>query len=271
MARFCQKCGSEVPEDAVFCPKCGLSLPATATGGVVYRKEREVGWGAGRVISLIFGGFMLLVALGLIFGGGAVLWSQTVLTDDAGYMTTRPLHLTTATYAIIEDGIDVQMHMSGVMEPDVRDIVSFKLTATSSDGSPIFIGIAPSQNADTYMNGVNVDRLVNYSWEPDVSDVHTPEYQTIPGGAPSSPPTAQSFWVAQASGSGTQTITWTPTSGEYTVVIMNADGSKAVDVNAQVGVRVTVLSWVGYGLLIAGAILVALGVAAFYFGVFRRV
>jgi hypothetical protein len=51
---------------------------------------------------------------------------------------------------------------------------------------------------------------------------------------------------------------------------MNADGSKVVDVTAQVGARVTVLSWVGWGLLFGGLILAFAGVTAVYFGAFRR-
>ncbi len=269
LARFCQKCGAEVSDDAVYCPKCGFPLPTPT--GVIYRKERDGGWGLGKVVSIIFGGFMLLVAMGLIFGGGAVLWSQSALTDEGGYMITTPVNLSVASYAIVEDGIDVQMHMEGVMQPDAEDIVSFKATATSSDGSPVFIGIAPKQYAETYLEGVNIDKIVSYSWEPSGFDeAEAPVYETIAGGAPSSPPTSQSFWVAQASGSGKQTITWTPTSGEYWVVVMNADGSKAVDVDVQVGVRVTILNWIGWGLLIAGVLVAAVGVAALYFGVFRR-
>lgn len=254
-------------EDALFCPKCGAPVKVT---GVVYRRD-SAGWHAGRVLSLIFGGFVLLMAAGLIMGGGAILWSQSAITDSEGYMITAPINLNVASYALVQDNIDIHMDSGWMMNPSTRDIVSIKVSATSNNGAPIFVGIAQQQYAQNYLNNVNIDKLVSYSWAPyRMSSSERPVYQTIPGGAPSSPPTAQSFWVAHSSGTGTQTVTWTPTTGEYWVVIMNADGSKAVDVDAQVGARVTILSWVGWGLLLGGIMVALVGVAALYFGALRR-
>lgn len=51
---------------------------------------------------------------------------------------------------------------------------------------------------------------------------------------------------------------------------MNADGSKALDINAQVGARVTILGWIGGGLLVGGLVIALLGVIVIYFGAFRR-
>jgi hypothetical protein len=51
---------------------------------------------------------------------------------------------------------------------------------------------------------------------------------------------------------------------------MNADGSKMVDIDAQVGARVTILKWVGWGLLLGGLMLAFAGLATVYFGAFRR-
>ena len=264
---FCSKCGVELSEDAVFCPKCGTPVHAA---GVVYRRD-AAGWHVGRVLAVIFGGIMLLVAFGLLMSGGAILWTQTAITDQSGYMMTGPAHLNVDSYAIVQSGVDVHMDGSWMMNPSNRDIVSVKISATSNNDEPIFVGIATQQYAQSYLNNVNIDKLISYEWVPNrTMSSGTPTYQTIPGGAPSSSPTAQIFWVAQSSGAGTQTVTWTPTTGEYWVVVMNADGSKVVDVNAQVGARVTVLSWVGWGLLFGGLILAFAGVTTVYFGAFRR-
>lgn len=271
MARFCPKCGAEVPEDAVFCSKCGSTLSTPTGGGVVYRKEHSSGWGLGSVLSIIFGGFMLFVALGLVVGGGTLVWSQNALTDGEGYMVTTPTRLAVSSYAIVQDDIDVHMGSGWMMNPTSADIVSIKVSVDSNTNQPVFVGIAQRQYVENYLSGVNVDRLITYAWAPvGVRASGTPVYQTITGGAPSAPPTAQSFWVASSSGTGTQTVTWTPTSGEYWIVVMNADGSKAVDVDALVGARVTILNWIGWGLLFGGFIVAFVGVAVIYFGVFRR-
>ena len=263
---FCPKCGAEMPENAAFCPKCGTPVQVT---GVVYRKD-SAGWPAGRVFSLIFGGFILLLAIGLIIGGGTILWSQSALTDQAGYMITPLTRLNVASYAIVEDKIDIPMNSGWMMNPSTSNIISLKISVTSNDQVPIFVGIAKQPQAQSYLNNVNIDKLVSYSWTSSSLNDEAPVYETITGGAPSSLPTAQSFWVAKSSGAGTQSITWTPASGEYWVVVMNADGSKMVDVNAQVGARVTILRWVGWGLLIGGLLVALAGVAAIYFGAIRR-
>ncbi len=262
---YCKECGTENEEGARFCQKCGVPLQTT---GIVYRRASD--WHAGSIVALVFGGLILFVALGLIAGGGVLLWSQTAITDNAGYMNTNAVPLTVSSYAIVQNNVNIQID-NGIGMPMNQNIVSVKITATSNNGKPIFVGIVPPQPAFTYFNGVNIDRIISYNWVPGrMMSSWVPTFQTIPGGAPSNAPTSQVIWVAQASGSGTQTVTWTPSTGEYWVVIMNADGSKGVDANVQVGARVTILSWIGGGLLIGGLFVAMIGVVVIYFGVIRR-
>ena len=160
--KYCSKCGAELPEEAGFCPKCGTPVPSA---GVVYRRD-SARWNVGRVLALVFGGFMLLIAFGLLMGGGAILWTQTAIVDQNGYMSTKPAHLSVASFAIVQSGIDVHMDGSWMMNPSYRDIVSVKITATSNNGKPIFIGIASQQYAQNYLNNVNIDKLISYEWVP---------------------------------------------------------------------------------------------------------
>jgi hypothetical protein len=262
---YCKECGTENEEGAKFCQKCGTPVQAT---GVVYRRAGD--WHAGSIVALIFGGFILLIALGLIAGGGVLIWSQTAITDRDGYMITSPVPLTVGSYAIVQNSVNVQID-NGFGTPMNQNIVSIKIAATSNNGKPIFVGIVPQQSAQTYFNGVNIDRITSYNWVPGrMMGSGVPSYQTIPGGSPPTPPTSQVIWVAQASGNGTQTVTWTPTSGDYWVVIMNADGTKGINADVQVGARVTILSWIGWGLLIGGVLVAMVGVVIIYFGAIRR-
>ena len=91
--------------------------------------------------------------------------------------------------------------------------------------------------------------------------------QVTPGGAPATPPAQQAFWAASTSGPGTQQVTWTAAEGRWTVVVMNADGSRPVAAELTAGVTAPVLRglWTGLGVgavvtLLAGALLVALAV-----------
>ena len=270
--RYCSKCGAEMTDDAAFCSKCGTPVEAATGNGapkIVYR--HETGWQAGRVFAVIFGGLMLLVAFGLVMGGGTILVTRSAISDQGGYMMTGSVPLKVNSYAIVQSGVNIHMDGDWMMNSPNQNIVSIKISATSNNGKSIFVGIATQQYAQGYLNNVGIDKLIKYDWVPNRSGgTGTPTYQTIPGSAPSSSPTTQVFWIAQSTGTGTQTVTWTPTSGEYWVVIMNADGSTAVDVNAQVGARVTILGWIGWGLLFAGFIFGLAGIAVIYFGAFRR-
>ena len=265
---YCPKCGTEIGEDTKFCPKCGTEIQAT---GVVYRSASS-GWHIGRVFALIFGGIALLCAFGMVAGGGVLIWSQNAITDSQGYMVTTPAPFGVASYAIVQSNINVNMGTGWMMSPRMQDIVTLKLEGTSNSGKPLFIGVGRQTDVQNYLSGVNVDKLVQYSWryDPLSNTPGTPTYQTITGGAPSSPPTSQSFWIEQASGTGTQTMTWTPSTGDYWIVVMNADGSKVVDVDMQLGVRVTVLNWVGWGLIIGGVIAGLIGFVIVYYGAIRR-
>jgi hypothetical protein len=81
----------------------------------------------------------------------------------------------------------------------------------------------------------------------------------VAGGPPAGPPAAQDIWVAQTSGSGTQTLEWTPADGSWTVVVMRADGSADVAATISVGATVPGLTAVAAGLLAGGVLVLGIG------------
>jgi len=60
------------------------------------------------------------------------------------------------------------------------------------------------------------------------------------------------IWTAQAAGPGTQTLTWAAKSGNWMVVVMNADGSRPVSVQLNGAATLPALPWIATGLLVAG-------------------
>ena len=68
---------------------------------------------------------------------------------------------------------------------------------------------------------------------------------------------------------GTQTVEWELQSGDWVLVLMNADGSQGVDVAGTIGAKVPSLFWLGIGLLIGGVIVLAVGVLMVYLSVRR--
>src|SRR6476659_3873452 len=67
-------------------------------------------------------------------------------------------------------------------------------------------------------------------------------YRTVPGSAAPAGPGLQDFWVVSARGPGTQQIELDLTSGDWAMVIMNADGTQPVAVDVQAGVRSNLLA-----------------------------
>jgi hypothetical protein len=79
-------------------------------------------------------------------------------------------------------------------------------------------------------------------------------------------PADQHFWAASAHGSGTQTVAWDLEDGDWSIVVMNADGSRGVDTDISAAAKVPflgTLGWVSLGgalvLLIAAGTLLYLG------------
>ena len=73
------------------------------------------------------------------------------------------------------------------------------------------------------------------------------------------PPGDQTFWVAQVTTEDADELTWEVESGDWTVVMMNADASRGVDVDARLGIKVDWLLPALIGLLALGLVLLAGG------------
>ena len=58
-------------------------------------------------------------------------------------------------------------------------------------------------------------------------------------------------------GAGRQTLTWKVQRGSWSIVLMNADGSPAVDARVSAGASIPLLTELGWGSLGAGLLLLA--------------
>lgn len=211
------------------------------------------GWTGGRVVSLVMGCVLGVVAIGLLAAGGVGTWATNTQRDAAGYLTSDTHTFSTASYAVTSEGIDLGGSADWVTPGDVLGTLRIRATATDP-ANAVFVGVAPQSAVTTYLAGV--DHLVVRDW----TNGHTRNL-VASSNAPANAPNDAKIWTAQASGTGTQTLSWRPTSGQWVVVVMNANGSPGVSVTADAGATVPDLAWIAVGLFAAGGVLLALAVA----------
>ena len=203
------------------------------------------------MLAVVFGSLAALVGLVLLLAGLALVLAQAFARDDDGYYTSDTERLSTPTYAITVEDIDLGSDPVDLVPKDVLGRV--RVRAERPGGAAIFVGIGPEREVDAYLRGVGHAEVEDLSDDP-------PRYLTSRGGAPQRPPSAEQFWVASAEGPGRQAVSWEVEGGRWSVVAMNADGARGVVLDADVAAKVGWLLGVGIGLLVAGLLLVAGGI-----------
>lgn len=202
-------------------------------------------WTAGRIVSLVVGCLVGLGAAGLAVPGFALLVADQVVRDEDGFLMSPEEYFSSASYAIASD--DVQMHAGGPADLTPAALLGdVRLTALGDANEAIFIGVARADDLHGYLDQVQHATLV------DLQD-GDPVYRETDGAQPTTRPQDQDFWVAASSGTGLQEVTWTPESGRWSVLVMNADASADVAVTMAAGAEVPALPWmVGILLSLAG-------------------
>lgn len=209
---------------------------------------------AGRVILIVLGSIGVLFGLALLAGGGFLLWADRTQRED-GYLTTPTERFATPTYALTRTRLEVDTNGAGWVLNDSW-FGKVRIRGESADGKTLFIGIGPEAAVAKYLGPVAHANVEEIDFDP-----FRVTYLPVTGGMPEGPPTEQRFWAASASGVGSQTLTWKVREGDWSVVLMNSDGSRGVAANIDVGAKMSFLLWVAIGGILAG-VLVTGGSAA---------
>jgi hypothetical protein len=181
----------------------------------------------------------------VVAAGGTAIWANTWERDDNGYFSANAHRYQTHTRAIATDSITVGSYVPTWLAGKVRLDVS--------GNKPLFVGIAPKDTVDAYLARVEHTEATNLDLDP-FKVTYVDHTGTVDPGRPAGEP----FWAAAVSGSSS--LAWKLRSGTWSIVVMNADGSRDVAATIGVGVKVPALLWVGIGLsLLGGALLVAAG------------
>ena len=216
----------------------------------------------GRIVMIVVGSLLALIGFALLAGGTAGLIAYATQRTD-GFFQTGEVRLASPTYAITSDRVDLESEpgeADWLVDRGALGTVRLRIDP-GRPKTPIFAGIGPTADVANFLEGVARDAIRDIELSPD-----RVLYRRVPGEAAPEPPGEQSFWVAQLTTDTADELTWEVESGDWTVVLMNADASRGVDVDARLGIKVDWLLPALIGLLIAGLVLLAGGTALVIFG-----
>jgi Domain of unknown function (DUF4389) len=246
--------GATSPPDAPATPSTPTPSPAeapraeSAPGPSAAPPRGPGGWTGGRIVAVVIGAVLVFQGVAGLVATAGVAWFDQVSRDDSGYVTSPKQTFETNAYALTTETITIDaigQDLPGDIVGDVR------LRVDGVADAPVFVGIAPKFEVDSYLAGVGVSRV------DDLGD--NPTYDVTVGGEPAEPPGQQSFWAESSDGTGTQTLLWDPEPGDWTVVVMNASGEAGLAVTADVGATLPALDWLTVVLLIGSLLLLAIG------------
>jgi hypothetical protein len=204
------------------------------------------------IAALVASAALAVFSLGMFAVGGLALWGDAQ-KDEQGYISSDSDRFSSTSRAITSDNLDLDLDgLDGVVGRE--SLGKLRLEVAPHEDKPVFVGIAPTRDVSQYLRG---------SAHTVVTDVdHSPfhaDYDDQAGDRELAPPAGERFWSATAHGAGRQTLTWDVEDGDWSVVVMNADGSPGVDAGVSAGAKLGFLDelgWVGIGtglLALAGA------------------
>jgi Domain of unknown function (DUF4389) len=216
-------------------------------------------WGPRRIAATVLTSLTALLGIAAIVAGAAALVFDQTQRNPGGYITSAAAPYSTGTYALESDSY----RAGTAAEWSVARGLLGTIRIHSTSSHPVFVGIAPANAAIQYL--ANVAHAEAGDLGAQSSDFHA-----HPGFAPTALPAAQHFWVARASGAGEQTLTWKVRSGNWRVIVMNANGTRDVASELSIGASFPHLRTIGIGALGTGLLLLLLSGSALYVVVRRR-
>jgi hypothetical protein len=196
-----------------------------------------------------FGTVLVVVGLVLVYNFGLASLAHSPILRE--HNLTDPLTIEVSSRAVVTD--DVELLRWNTMPEFVSPPDDVRVEGVAAGSGTLFMGIAPADAVAGYLDGVTHDEIT--SWDSTQDDITEVVYTRNEGTTDPPAPGTEDFWVASVSGSGEQTLDWTIQSGEWALVIMNADGSPGVSADVRFGVAtLSVLFPIGLASLAVGLV-----------------
>jgi hypothetical protein len=211
---------------------------------------------------VITGSLASLFAIGLLAIGGLAFVGDSQKDSD-GYLSTDTHQFESGTRALATQNLDIDLDGAEWIM-DTKDLGKVRLQVESRDQKPVFVGIARTSDVEDYLAGVSHSTLTDLSAEP-----FDAEYDHHAGDRRPVAPADSHIWVASENGSGKQTLNWKIDDGDYSVVVMNADGSAGVDADVSTGAKLPFLDDIGFAAVGSGSFVLLIGIALLVMGLRR--
>jgi hypothetical protein len=205
-----------------------------------------------RIALTITGAIASLLAVALVAGGALALSGDSRKGDD-GYLKTDTERFHSSTRALATDNLDVDLGDADWLAQS-DDLGKIKVTAESREGKPLFVGIARTSDVEDYLAGVPYTTVDDVEVSPFEAD-----YTRHAGNRHPVSPEHAGIWQESSQGTGRQAIDWEIDDGDWSIVVMNADGSLGVDADVSAGANVPFLDELGWSAIGSGAFALVIG------------
>jgi hypothetical protein len=216
----------------------------------------------GRIALIVTGAVAALVSTALIVGGIAALWGDSQKDSD-GYLTTKSQRFEAGGRALATENLDMDLGDADWLA-QTDDLGRLKITAESRDQKPLFVGLARTSDVESYLSGVPYSTVTDVDASPFRAD-----YERHAGNRHPVSPEHAGIWEASSDGRGEQSIDWQIEDGDWSIVVMNADGSLGVDAEVSAGADIPFLDELGWSAIGSGAFALILSVGLIALGVRR--
>ncbi len=213
------------------------------------------------IVLVVTGAVASLFAVGLLAIGGLAFVGESQKDSD-GYLSTDTHQFEAGTRALATENLDVDLD-AGDWALDTNDLGKVRLQVESRDDKPVFVGIARTNDVENYLQGVSHTTVTDIDTSP-----FEASYDDHAGSRAVAPANSQ-IWVASEQGSGKQTLNWEIEDGDYSVVVMNADGSAGVDADVSTGANIPFLDEIAWTAVGSGSFVLLMGIALIVMGTRR--
>lgn len=210
---------------------------------------------AKKIILIVLGVVLMLCGLGVAIPGTVL----AALAGSDGRISSDYETISTNTPALVSEPADVA---TGTNLP-TSGFGSTTITFAARDADqPLFLGVARAADVEEYLDGVAFDEVREFDMSPFRLSTTRRD-----GASSASPPEDETFWLASTTGDNPRLEWQVEESGNYRIVMMNADGSAGTSAEVQLGIEIEGLGAIGIGAIIVGVVSFLIGLALLIWGI----